>query len=71
MTIWQHIRHPRLASRLADRPVKVTDLLPRGTAVTRFNTRDALLGFVKLFGPTGRHGFWPHCGGVSVVARAN
>src|ERR1019366_7901398 len=43
MAIYQHIRHPRIASRLADRPVKVADLLPRGTAVTRFNTNVALL----------------------------
>ena len=43
MTIYQHIRHPRIASRLADRPVKVADLLPRGTAITRFNTNVALL----------------------------
>src|SRR5258708_1913314 len=43
MAIYQHIRHPRIASRLADRPVKVADLLPRGTAVNRFNTRVALL----------------------------
>jgi ParB-like chromosome segregation protein Spo0J len=34
MTIYQHIRHPRIAARLADGPVKVADLLPRGTAVT-------------------------------------
>jgi hypothetical protein len=43
MTIYQHIRHPRIASRRADRPVKVTDFLPRGTAVNRFNTRVAIL----------------------------
>ncbi|MGO8882922.1 MAG: hypothetical protein ACLPUO_17690 [Streptosporangiaceae bacterium] len=43
MAIYQHIRHPRIASRLADRPVKVADLLPRGTAINRFNTRVALL----------------------------
>src|SRR6202047_3545710 len=43
MTIYQHIRHPRIASRLADRPVRVADLLPRGTAGTRFNTNVALL----------------------------
>jgi hypothetical protein len=43
MTIYQHIRHPRIASRRADRPVKVADLLPRGTAVNRFNTKVALL----------------------------
>jgi uncharacterized membrane protein len=43
VAIYQHIRHPRIAERLADRPVKVADLLPRGTAVNRFNTRVALL----------------------------
>ena len=43
MAIYQHIRHPRTASRLADRPVKVTDLLPRGTAVNRFNTKVAIV----------------------------
>jgi hypothetical protein len=43
MAIYQHIRHPRIASRLADRPVKVADLLPRGTAITRFNTNVAIL----------------------------
>ena len=43
MAIYQHIRHPRIASRLADRPVRVADLLPRGTAVTRFNTKVAIL----------------------------
>ena len=43
MAIYQHIRHPRIASRLADRPVKVADLLPRGTAVNRFNTKVALV----------------------------
>jgi hypothetical protein len=43
MAIYQHIRHPRIASRRADRPVKVADLLPRGTAVNRFNTKVALV----------------------------
>lgn len=43
MTIYQHIRHPRIAERLADRPVKVADLLPRGTAISRFNTKVALV----------------------------
>jgi hypothetical protein len=43
MAIYQHIRHPRIASRLADSPVKVADLLPRGSAVNRFNTKVALL----------------------------
>ena len=43
MTLYQHIRHPRIAERIAERPVKVADLLPRGTAVNRFNTRVALV----------------------------
>ncbi|HEV2373309.1 MAG TPA: hypothetical protein VGS19_14190 [Streptosporangiaceae bacterium] len=43
MTLYQHIRHPRIASRRADRPVRVVDLLPRGTAVTRFNTQVAIV----------------------------
>jgi hypothetical protein len=43
MTIYQHIRHPRTTSRLAERPVRVSDMLPRGTAMNRFNTRLALI----------------------------
>lgn len=43
MTIYQHIRHPRIAARRADRPVKVADFLPRGTAINRFNTKFALI----------------------------
>jgi hypothetical protein len=43
MTIYQHIRHPRITSRRADRPAKVTDFLPRATAINRFNTRVAIL----------------------------
>jgi len=43
MTIYQHIRHPRITARRADRPVKVSDLFPRGTAVSRFNTNVALV----------------------------
>jgi hypothetical protein len=43
MAIYQHIRHPRITSRLAERPVKVADLLPRGSAVNRFNTRVAIV----------------------------
>jgi hypothetical protein len=43
MAIYQHIRHPRIASRLAERPVKVLDLLPRQTAISRFNTNVAIL----------------------------
>jgi hypothetical protein len=43
LAIYQHIRHPRVAERLADRPVKVADFLPRGSAINRFNTSVALL----------------------------
>ena len=43
MTIYQHIRHPRIAARHADRPVKVADQLPRGSAVNRFNTKVAIV----------------------------
>jgi hypothetical protein len=43
MAIYQHIRHPRITSRIADGPVRVDDLLPRGSAVTRFNTRVAII----------------------------
>ena len=43
MPIYQHIRHPRIASRRAEGPVKVADLLPRGSAVNRFNTRVAVV----------------------------
>jgi hypothetical protein len=43
VAIYQHIRHPRIAVREADRPVRVTDFLPRGSAINRFNTSVALL----------------------------
>lgn len=43
MAIYQHIRHPRIAARLADRPVRVADMLPTGSAVNRFNTKVALV----------------------------
>ena len=43
MAIYQHIRHPRIAARRADRPVKVTDLLRRDSAVNRFNTKVAIV----------------------------
>ncbi len=43
MAIYQHIRHPRIAARRADRPVKVADLFRRDTAVNRFNTKVAIL----------------------------
>lgn len=49
MAIYQHIRHPRIASRLADNPVKVADLLPGGTAVNRFNTKVAI-GITRVVG---------------------
>lgn len=43
MTIYQHIRHPRIAERRADRPVRVADMLPRGSAINRFNTKVAMV----------------------------
>jgi len=61
MTIYQHIRHPHIAARQADRPVRVVDQLPRGSAVNRFNTRVAIaitqvVGSIRSPGPTGgRH----------------
>jgi hypothetical protein len=43
MALYQHIRHPHIAARRADRPVKVTDQLRRDSAVNRFNTKVALV----------------------------
>jgi hypothetical protein len=43
MTIYQHIPHPHIAARRAQRPVKVADQLPRNSAVNRFNTKVALV----------------------------
>jgi hypothetical protein len=43
VTIYQHVRHPRIAARAADSPVRVADFLPRGSAINRFNTRVAIL----------------------------
>ena len=43
MAIYQHIRHPHIAARRAQRPVKVADQLPRNSAVNRFNTKVALV----------------------------
>jgi hypothetical protein len=43
MAIYQHIRHPRIAARRAESPVKVTDLLRRDSAVNRFNTKVAIV----------------------------
>jgi hypothetical protein len=49
MTIYQHIRHPRIAERRADRPVKVADQHSRDTAVDRFNTKLAIV-ITKIVG---------------------
>ncbi|MGD3107736.1 hypothetical protein [Streptomyces sp. YGL11-2] len=43
MTIYEHLPHPHIASRHAQGPVKVTDQLSKGNAVTRFNTRVAIV----------------------------
>ena len=43
MAIYQHIRHPRIAARRADVPVKVADLFRRDSAVNRFNTKVAIV----------------------------
>jgi hypothetical protein len=42
MAIYQHIRHPRIAARRADRPVRVADVFRRDSAVNRFNTKVAI-----------------------------
>jgi uncharacterized membrane protein len=42
VTLYEHIRHPHIASRLAEGPVKVDDLFPHSNAVSRFNTRVAI-----------------------------
>ncbi|GGU99512.1 hypothetical protein GCM10010211_78560 [Streptomyces albospinus] len=43
MTIYQHLPHPHIAARHAQGPVKVCDQLPQGNAVTRFNTKIAIV----------------------------
>lgn len=43
MSVYEHIPHPHIASRQAQGPVKVADQHPTGTAISRFNTRVALL----------------------------
>lgn len=43
MSIYEHVPHPHIALRHQQGPVKVADQLPAGNAVTRFNTRLALL----------------------------
>ncbi len=43
MTIYQYIRHPHIAARRADRPVKVADQHRRDSAANRFNTKVAIV----------------------------
>jgi hypothetical protein len=43
VTIYRHVRHPRIAARHVDGPVRVADFLPKDGSVDRFNTRVALL----------------------------
>ncbi|WP_063772651.1 DUF1003 domain-containing protein [Streptomyces sp. CT34] len=43
MTLYQHLPHPHVASRHAQGPVKVSDQHPQGNAITRFNTRTAIV----------------------------
>ncbi|WP_201304916.1 DUF1003 domain-containing protein [Streptomyces sp. GS7] len=43
MTLYQHVPHPHIASRHAHGPVKVSDQLPQDNALTRFNTRIAIV----------------------------
>ena len=43
MTIYQHIRHPHIAARRAEGPVKVADLFRRDSAANRFNTKVAIV----------------------------
>jgi hypothetical protein len=43
VTIYQHVRHPRIAARDADSPARVADFLPQGSSINRFNTRVALV----------------------------
>jgi hypothetical protein len=42
MPIYEHVAHPHTLTRRAKGPVKVIDQLPKGSAVSRFNTRVAL-----------------------------
>ncbi|MFE7607315.1 hypothetical protein [Streptomyces celluloflavus] len=43
MTIYQHLPHPHITARHAQGPVKVADQLSQGNAITRFNTKVAIL----------------------------
>lgn len=42
MSLYRHVTHPHIAARKADRPTKVTDQLPRNSAIARFNARLAV-----------------------------
>ena len=43
MSLYKHVPHPHVAGRKEQGPVRVTDALPQGNPVTRFNTRAAVL----------------------------
>lgn len=43
MTVYENLPHPRITSRRANRPVRTADQHPRGNAVTRFNTKVAII----------------------------
>jgi hypothetical protein len=43
MALYQHIRHPHIAARKADKPVTVASQFAQDSAVNRFNTKVALV----------------------------
>lgn len=43
VSVYEHIPHPHIAHRRAQGPVKVVEQLRRGSVVTRFNTKVAIL----------------------------
>lgn len=43
MSLYSHVPHPHVARRKAEGPVKVADVRPGGSAVSRFNTRAAVI----------------------------
>ncbi|MCL2584990.1 MAG: DUF1003 domain-containing protein [Streptosporangiales bacterium] len=43
MSLYQHVRHPHIAGRHHHGPVRAEDIRHHGSAVSRFNTRIALL----------------------------
>lgn len=47
--VYEHIPHPHIARRKHEGPIKVSDQLPRGSAITRFNTALAL-AITKMVG---------------------